>query len=267
MKQVTTEVIDNRQILGELERRRDIPRPRPRDILGSWVIRLRCPEIAYKSKPGQFVMVRCGEDTILRRPLSIHQTEDDSLSILYVVIGKGTQWLAVRQPGDKVDVFGPLGHGFTVHSDSRNLLLVAGGMGIAPLMFLYNKMVAEGRNVTLLYGTANKDRYPVPARIKTVAATEDGSVGHRGMATELIPQHLGKTDQVFACGPLPMYKAMAQMSELKDKPVQVSLEMRMGCGMGTCYACTIRTRQGLKQVCKDGPVFELNDILWEDIRI
>jgi len=212
-------------------------------------------------------MVRCGEETVLGRPLSIHQTEDDSLALLYAVIGKGTQWLASCQVGDAIDIFGPLGNGFTVHSNARSLLLIAGGMGIAPLYYLADGAVKDRKQVTLLYGTANIDRYPVPAGVTEVAATEDGSVSHRGMITELIPQYLESADQVFACGPLPMYRAMAQTPELKNKPIQVSLELRMGCGMGTCYACTIRIRQGLKQVCKDGPVFEFEDIIWEEIRI
>ena len=228
---------------------------------------LDCPGISREARPGQFVMVRCGEETVLRRPLSIHQTEGDRFALLYAVIGKGTQWLAACQPGDMLDVFGPLGNGFTVHPGSRNLLLVAGGMGIAPLYFLAEEAVKQGKVVTILYGTANEDRYPVPAGVAEVAATEDGSVGHRGMITELIPQYLERADQVFACGPFPMYRDMAVMPELKNKPVQVSLEMRMGCGMGVCYACTIKTRQGLKQVCKDGPVFELKNIIWEEIRI
>ena len=269
MNQVTAEILRNDKVMG--------PYP-PSNTLSSWFMQISCPEIVRQAKPGQFVMVRCGEETVLRRPLSIHRIEGDRLALLYAVkgdrlallhavIGKGTQWLAARQPGQEVDILGPLGKGFTVHADSRNLLLVAGGMGIAPLMFLADGAVAEGRDVTLLYGTAIDDRYPVPARVAEVVATEDGSVGHRGMVTELIPQYLEKADQVFACGPLPMYMAMAQMPGLKNRPVQLSLEMRMGCGMGTCYACTIKTRQGLKQVCKDGPVFELNDIIWEEIKV
>ncbi len=258
MNQVSAEILRNDKVMG--------PYP-PSNTLSSWFIQISCPEIVREAKPGQFVMVRCGEETVLRRPLSIHRIEGDRLALLHAVIGKGTQWLAARQPGEEVDILGPLGNGFTVHADSRNLLLVAGGMGIAPLIFLADRAVAEGRTVTLLYGTANEDRYPVPARIKTVAATEDGSVGYEGMVTELIPQYLETTDQVFACGPLPMYRDMTAMPELNNKPVQVSLEMRMGCGMGVCYACTIKTRQGLKQVCKDGPVFELNDIYWGEIKI
>ena len=233
----------------------------------AYLMWLDCPEIPQEARAGQFVMVRCGEETVLRRPLSVHQTDENRFALLYAVIGKGTQWLAACQPGDKLDVFGPLGNGFTVHPDSRNLLLVAGGMGIAPLMFLADRAVAEGRDVvTLLYGTANRDRYYVPSGVTEVAATEDGSVGYQGMVTELISQYVGRADQMFACGPLPMYRDMATMPELKNKPVQVSLEMRMGCGFGVCYSCTIRTVNGLKQVCKDGPVFELNEINWEEIK-
>lgn len=228
---------------------------------------LECIGITQEVQPGQFVMVRCGEETVLRRPLSIHQIEDDRFALLYAIIGKGTQWLAACRPGEEVDVFGPLGNGFTIYPESKNLLLVAGGMGIAPLMFLGDRAAAEGRNLTMLYGTANNGRYALPAEVRDVAATEDGSVGHRGMVTELIPHYMDEADQVFACGPLPMLRSIANMPELKNRPVQVSLEMRMGCGMGTCYACTIKTRQGLKQVCKDGPVFELNDIIWEEIKV
>jgi dihydroorotate dehydrogenase electron transfer subunit len=228
---------------------------------------LDCPGISQEARLGQFVMVRCGEETILRRPLSIHRTDGERLALLYAVVGKGTRWLATRQHGERIDILGPLGNGFTLDADSRNLLLVAGGMGIAPICYLAERAAKDGKQVTLLYGTANDDRYPVPTGIAEVAATEDGSVGHRGMITELIPQHLEGADQVFACGPLPMYRDMAVMPELKNRPVQVSLEMRMGCGFGVCYSCTIKTAHGLKQVCKDGPVFELNDVIWEDIRI
>jgi len=250
LKQVIAAIISNSEVLPHV-----------------YLMWLECPSISQEARPGQFVMVRCGEETVLRRPLSIHQTGDDRLALLYAVIGKGTQWLAARQPGDEIDVLGPLGNGFTVLPEPQNLLLVAGGIGIAPLYYLADMAVKDGKQVTLLYGTANKDRYPVPAGVTEVASTEDGSVGYRGMITELIPQYLEGADQVFACGPLPMLQNMANMPELKERSVQISLEMRMGCGFGVCYSCTIKTGHGLKQVCKDGPVFELNDIIWEEIRI
>jgi dihydroorotate dehydrogenase electron transfer subunit len=104
-----------------------------------------------------------------------------------------------------------------------------------------------------------------PFNINTVKVTDDGSEGFRGLATDLIVNHIDWAHQLFACGPLPMYKTMAQMTELKDKPVQISLEVRMACGLGVCYGCTVKTNNGLKQVCRDGPVFKLDDIVWDEV--
>ena len=145
---------------------------------------------------------------------------------------------------------------------------MAGGIGIAPLVFLADEAVSQGRSVRMLYGTANDKRYPMnllPPDVELFSATEDGSVGKIGLVTDILPDFLDSADQIFTCGPLPMYKAMAQMSGLKDKTVQVSLEVVMGCGLGICYGCTVETRQGLKQVCRDGPVFRLSDIVWGEL--
>jgi len=236
---------------------------------------LHCPEIAREAKPGQFIMARCA-DLTLPRPFSVHQATKDNIALFFAVLegGKGTNWLAERKKGNPIElpVPRPLGNGFSIRPDSKNLLLVAGGMGLAPLCFLDQQAVRERRSVTLLLGAAIGPLYSeqpgnlLPPRIKLVTVTEDGSFGKKGMVTDLIPEYIGWADQVFACGPLPMYKAMAQMAILKNKPVQVSLEVRMGCGFGACYGCTIKTRSGLKQVCKDGPVFDLDDILWDEVR-
>ncbi|MFC1949252.1 dihydroorotate dehydrogenase electron transfer subunit [Chloroflexota bacterium] len=231
---------------------------------GSFLVWLKSPEIAAEAIPGQFVMVSCGEDTVLPRPLSIHQRDDDKIALLFNIVGRGTEWLSRCEAGDDLKMFGPLGNGFSIHPESYNLLLVAGGIGIAPFYFLAGEALKAGYGVNLLYGTANKDRYHVAGDTKTVAATGDGSVGHRGMVTDLIPEYIDWADQVFACGPLPMYRYMAQMPELKGKPVQVSLEVRMGCGRGVCYGCTLRTKNGLKKVCEHGPVFDLDDIIWDE---
>ena len=249
MKQTIARVISSQQVMP-----------------GTFLTWLESPEIAQSARPGQFVMVLCGEETVLRRPLSVHQVEGDRLALLFAVIGKGTQWLAEREPGDSVDVIGPLGNGFTLSPESRNLLLVAGGMGIAPLCFLAEDAVRQGKNVRLLYGTAGRDRYPVLAGVAEIVATEDGSVGYRGLVADLIPEHTDWADQVFACGPPEMYRGMASRVDMfTGKPVQVSLETRMGCGRGICYACTVKTLNGLKQVCTDGPVFSLNEIVWEGL--
>ncbi|MFC1991186.1 dihydroorotate dehydrogenase electron transfer subunit [Chloroflexota bacterium] len=248
MKQVIAKVISSHEVMP-----------------GAYLIWLEAPSIASEARPGQFVMVNCGEDTLLPRPLSIHHRDGDKIALLSRVAGKGTQRLSEQKNGDSINLFGPLGNGFSLSPDSKNILLVAGGIGIAPLYYLAQEASKRGVSVTLLYGTPDKSRYPLPAEIKEIKATDDGSVGYHGLVTDLIPKHATQADQVFACGPVGMYRAMAQMPELKNKPVQVSLEIGMACGRGICYGCTIKTRQGLRRVCEDGPVFNLDDILWDEL--
>ncbi len=236
---------------------------------------LEAPEIAAEARPGQFIMVPCGGDTFLPRPLSIHRVDGDQLALLFHVVGKGTRWLSQCKKGQTLDIFGPLGNGFTVKPDSQNVMLVGGGIGIAPLCFLADFALAQGKVVTIIQGaqTAGSlfpitgqqklyDKGMYPASLHVLNATDDGSEGFKGLATQLMPHYLKNIDQVFACGPAPMYKAMAQMQELKSKDVQLSLEKMMGCGTGVCYGCTIKTKKGLKQVCKDGPVFNISEVEW-----
>jgi dihydroorotate dehydrogenase electron transfer subunit len=255
LKQVTASVITNDEIMP-----------------GIYLIWLESTDIEPAAQPGQFVMVRCG-DYILPRPISIHRLADKGgkLALLFNVIGKGTHWLSQRKTGDNIDLLGLLGNGYSIQPDSRHLLLVAGGIGIAPLYFAAQEAVKKGCSVKLLYGTPNRYRYPedlLPFQIELVSATEDGSVGRKGMVTDLLPDFADWADQVFACGPLSMYRDMTrrkQELQLEGKPVQISLEVRMGCGLGVCYGCTVKAKNGLKQVCKDGPVFDLDDILWDEL--
>jgi dihydroorotate dehydrogenase electron transfer subunit len=148
------------------------------------------------------------------------------------------------------------------------LLLVAGGIGIAPLVALAEQAVISGRSVRLLIGDRTADRILpeqlLPSGVETIIATEDGSLGNKGMVTDLIPGFVSGVDQVFACGPLSMYRRMAEMhGELKNTPAQVLLEVALGCGVGACLGCSVETRHGQKLVCKDGPVFELKDVMWD----
>jgi len=265
---------------------------------------IEAPDIAAAAQPGQFITVRC-KDFTLRRPFSIHQssplTGEDSgegeIAILFKVAGKGTLWLSHRQAGDKIDILGPLGKGFTIGAKSKNLLLVAGGIGIAPLVFLMQQASSQ-QQVTLIHGARMAaQRYPfssagekrsklppLPNGVQLITVTEDGSMGQKGMATDILPDFLDWADQVYACGPVNMYKTMAlslnpsplkgeekgegeKRSNLKLEKCQVSLEVRMGCGFGACYGCTINTKKGLKRICRDGPVFELDDIIWQEVRI
>jgi dihydroorotate dehydrogenase electron transfer subunit len=255
LKQVTAAIIANDEVMP-----------------GVYLIWLESSDIEPAAQPGQFVMVRCG-DYLLPRPLSIHRLADKGgkLALLFTVMGKGTHWLSQRKTGDNLDLLGPLGNGFSIQPASRNLLLMAGGIGIAPLYFAAQEAVKKGCSVKLLYGTPNKHRYPedlLSSQIELVSATEDGSVGRKGMVTDIIPEFADWADQIFACGPLPMYRDMArrkQQLKINVKSVQVSLEVRMGCGLGVCYGCTVKAKNGLKQVCKDGPVFDLDDTLWDEL--
>ena len=256
MKQVTASIISTSEVMP-----------------GVYLIWLESTPIASTARPGQFVMVRCGEgpECLLRRPLSIHQlSNQNKLALLFTVVGKGTRWLSQRQVGNNIDLLGPLGNGFSIHPDAHNLLLVAGGIGIAPLCFLAQEALNQGCSVTLLLGASTASQlYPahlLSPKIKLITVTEDGTTDEKGIITNLIPKYIDWADQVFACGPMPMYRDMAlKNQQLKGKPVQISLEVRMGCGLGVCYGCTVKTKKGLKQVCKDGPVFDLDDILWNEL--
>jgi dihydroorotate dehydrogenase electron transfer subunit len=279
-------------------------------------------DIAVAAQPGQFITARCGNLT-LRRPFSIHQVgtnnviaseaKQSQVALLFKVAGRGTLWLSQLQNGDKVDILGPLGKGFSIppaeSGQLKHLLLVAGGIGIAPLIFLMQHVLrlrsgqaSPQHRITLIHGTstaaqlypfppAGKERSkssPLPNGVRFIPVTEDGSMGQKGRATDILPDFLDWADQVYACGPVDMYKAMAlsfnpshlkgegktivgeglvPSRNLKLKKCQVSLEVRMGCGFGACYACTINTQKGLRQVCRDGPVFELDDIVWREVRI
>jgi dihydroorotate dehydrogenase electron transfer subunit len=257
---------------------------------------IEAPNIVGSVLPGQFITVRCGDFT-LRRPFSIHQVSSREIALLFKIAGKGSLWLSQRQTGDRIDILSPLGRGFSIEPGARNLLLVAGGIGIAPLVFLM-QYASSQHKITLIHGVSTAAQLypffsggkkrsrlsPLPSGVQFVPVTEDGSMGEKGLATDILPDFLNWADQMYACGPADMYKAMAltlnpsplkgevkgegeKQSNLKLSKCQVSLEVRMGCGFGACYSCTINTKIGLKQVCRDGPVFELDDIIWQEVRI
>jgi dihydroorotate dehydrogenase electron transfer subunit len=273
MKQISCSVTSNVEVMPSI-----------------YLLWIEAPDIAVATQPGQFITVRCGGFT-LRRPFSIHQVSSREIALLFKVAGKGTLWLSQQQTGDRIDILGPLGEGFSIEPGARNLLLVAGGIGIAPLVFLMQHASSQ-HQITLIDGASTAAQLypfslgksgkrgklsPLPKGVQFVPVTEDGSRGKKGMATGILPDFLDRADQVYACGPADMYKAMAEMSRrvpiasgqsnLKLRKCQVSLEVRMGCGFGACYSCTINTKKGLKQVCRDGPVFELDDIIWQEVRI
>lgn len=241
---------------------------------------LSCPSVAKGARPGRFLMLHCADqlDPLLPRPMSFHRfrptasnlqsptSNHSEFAILYDVRGRGTAWLSTRRPGDQVTCFGPLGRGYDLAKATNNVLLVAGGLGVAAVIALADEAVASGRSVTLLQGARSADRlFPhdlLPTDVEAVSATDDGSAGHHGLVTDLLPKYLPWADQTFACGPTPMFAAMADVVKgaRSRKPVQALLEERMGCGTGVCYGCAVFTRKGVRLVCKDGPKFDLREV-------
>ena len=249
MDQLTTSIISRTEICENIH-----------------LLELEAPQISSASRPGQFITIRCSEEVLLRRPFSIHRLHDDHINILFTISGPGTQWLASRNSGEMLDILGPLGNGFEIHSETRNLLLVAGGMGIAPLVYLAENAVADGLSVKLLAGARTRSQlYPESLeKVEIMHVTEDGSAGEKGMITDLLPPLVTWADQICACGPRPMYRTMAEMPDvLQGKSIQISVERVMACGVGACRGCAITTTSGIQMVCSEGPVFELNQIIWQ----
>jgi dihydroorotate dehydrogenase electron transfer subunit len=283
MRLVRTELVDSREILP-----------------GQWLQSFHAPELASGSRAGQFVHVRTGDlsGLVLRRPFSINTADPVSgtITIHFRTIGRGTEWLTHLRPGDPVDMLGPLGRPFEVDSRSRHLLLVAGGLGMAGVRFLADEALRDGRQVTMLFGAAGAgDVYPsslLPDEVEYVIATDDGSVGHRGFVTELVPDYEAWADQAFACGPAPMLAALARLAAGRRERLgvarlgrkrgggktdalgspaarrksflQVSMEQNMGCAVGACLGCVIMGVNGAPQrVCREGPVFAAEEVAWE----
>lgn len=258
----------------------------------TYVTWFRCPEIGNGAYPGQFLMLRCDDaasyddplsivhppssaaDPLLPRPMSFYRVRNTpsgpEWAILYDVVGRGTAWLSRRQPGDRVYGWGPLGRGYEIGHTSRNLLLVAGGIGVAPLVWLADDAVARGLNVTMIVGARSADHiFPshlLPPEVEVVVTTDDGSAGRKGFVTDPFAELLEWCDQAFACGPNVMMQAMTAVSRASKtrRSLQVLLEERMGCGTGICYGCAVQVRarggHTMKLVCKDGPRFEGRDV-------
>lgn len=223
-------------------------------------------ELARSAKPGQFVNVKCGAGNLLRRPISICDADGDALRIVFQVKGEGTQWLARRHRGHSVDLLGPLGHGYD-YPETGRVLVVGGGIGVPPM--LYAAKAAPGGAVAAL-GYRNKDAVILTedfaeAGIPVKIASDDGSVGHHGFVDALVRAYL-RTDKeiaaVFACGPRPMLKSVFLAAQEYETPCFVSMEERMGCGIGACLVCSCSVGGHNRHVCKDGPVFRAEEVDW-----
>ena len=229
-------------------------------------------EFCRDAQPGQFVMVRprAGLDPFLGRAFSFYRFRERrgerQFALLYHVVGRATAIMAAQRPGDLVQITGPLGHGFEVAANARNLLLVGGGVGIAPLVALADAQIAQEKQIVLCFGARDAAGvYPadlLPAEVEYAASTEDGSLGRRGLVTDLFADYLPWADQSLACGPTPMFRAMADVVRRDGmrRRVQILMETEMACGTGICYGCAVFTKKGVRLCCKDGPRFALADL-------
>lgn len=255
MEQVSANVVSNSEIAQEM-----------------LLLVMEAPLIAAAGMAGQFVMVAIpGDETFLRRPFALHTIDAVAgrFSIVYHRAGVGTNALARFVQGDTLDILGPLGIPVSVPAEAEHVVLVAGGIGIASLVGIAENAIAADKAVTLLHGArTNYVMYPgrlLPAGVRELTATEDGSAGLRGFVTHLLLQEQEHADWIVACGPTPMFHSLARMRQEGNltKPVTALLEVRMGCGFGFCYGCTTMTGDGAKLVCKDGPAFQLESIDWD----
>jgi dihydroorotate dehydrogenase electron transfer subunit len=264
-------------------------------------LRVLCPSLAASITPGQFVMIRLpsGNDPLLARPFALYDTVLDShgaavgIDVVYLVVGKMTRRLATLQSGQRLDLWGPLGNGFS-DTPTDHLVMVAGGIGQTPMLALGREALggrsyAQGtrhspfaKRATLCYGVRTAD---LAAGIPDFEATglavqlssDDGSLGHHGLVTDLLDSHLaGRSEEsirVVCCGPEPMMHAVAKRTSAAGVPCQVSLETPMACGLGICFSCVAKVRvdddaEGpgwdYKRTCVEGPVFDAHAIVWDE---
>lgn len=244
----------------------------------SMLITFTAPQgLVRSARSGQFVEIlgrtKWSTDPLLRRPYSVYSSDIDraELTVLVRPYGRGSGWLVEQPVEATVDVLGPLGNTFTVNPKTQNLLLVAGGVGAAPLRMLAAEAITAGQNVTYLLGAMSApgllDADLLPAEVEYVVATNDGTAGHQGFVTDLIPQYLEWADQVFSCGPEPMFRSLRRevlANRFADKPpVQLSVERTMACGVGACLGCVVETKHGMKTSCLEGPVFDMDELVWQ----
>ncbi|MEC4272376.1 dihydroorotate dehydrogenase electron transfer subunit [Adlercreutzia sp. R25] len=244
-----------------------------------WLMTVRAPEIAATARPGQFVHVKIPgmEGHILRRPLGIYAADREAgtVDMMYQVLGFGTEHMTELAAGDAVEMIGPTGRGWEVPEGCKRALVVAGGVGSAPLYPLVEELVARGVDVSAVLGASTidalvaRERYGAALGCEPVCSTDDGTFGHAGFCTPLVEEALREAaasgelfDYVACCGPEPLMRLVASMAEEAGVFCEVSLERRMACGVGACLSCVVDTVDGKKRACVDGPVFPSKKVVW-----
>lgn len=236
------------------------------------LLTLQHPEKLPEINAGQFVEIKVPDSakSFLRRPISIHDVDyaANTISLLIRIVGSGTLLLSKLTCGDKVNLVFPLGNGFTLEKAGDRPLLIGGGVGTAPMLYLARRLKELGAAPTLLFGARKADGLLCMDKFEAVGSvsvtTEDGSAGVKGFVVDhpIMTEHLQEYTSIFVCGPTPMMKAVASMAKNNGVYCEVSLENKMACGIGVCLCCVTDTKEGHKCVCSEGPVFDINDLKW-----
>lgn len=238
---------------------------------------LRAPHAAIHALPGQFVHLRIPhfDDHLLRRPFGLYRCNSaaGTIELVYQVLGAGTQQMTSLKVGQKLDIIGPVGRGWSCAPEAKNVLLIAGGMGAVPLYPLAEQLKAQGKQVQVVLGAQNADLLVFQKDFETLLGaenipicTDDGSAGFHGFTTERAAELLKKSsfDAIATCGPHLMQRGVALLARKAGIPCEVSLEERMACGIGACLSCVVETTAGKKRACVDGPVFKADEVIWND---
>ena len=217
----------------------------------------------YITRSGQFINIEL-EGKFLRRPISVSDYDATTVTIIYKVVGSGTEQMKSMTPGTKLDILTGLGNGFDTANNAQRPLLVGGGVGVPPLYNLAKRLVAEGKKPTVVLGYNTKSEIFYEDEFKALGidvycSTADGSHGVKGFVTDVIREKALEFDYTYSCGPLPMLKALYDATEVSG---EYSFEERMGCGFGACMGCSCKTKYGNKRICKDGPVLKREEIIW-----
>lgn len=217
----------------------------------------------YITHSGQFINIEL-EGKFLRRPISVADYDATTITIIYKVVGHGTEQMSKIETGKKLDILTGLGNGFSTDNDAQRPLLVGGGVGVPPMYNLCKRLLAEGKHPTVIVGFNTKAEVFYAEEFKALGvdvhiATADGSQGIKGFVTDAIREAGIEFDYLYTCGPLPMLKALYDATDVE---AEFSFEERMGCGFGGCMGCTCKTKYGYKRICKEGPVLKRDEIIW-----
>jgi dihydroorotate dehydrogenase electron transfer subunit len=232
---------------------------------------LDAPKLAQVVRPGQFIHIKVsdGFEPLFRRPFSVYRAKGGKVEVFYEPVGKGTQLLALKKKGERLDIMGPLGKPFTLPDKNvKQVVMVAGGIGVAPFMVLSDVLKQSKAEKVLLYGGRTRAHTFSMAEfksngVKVAIATDDGSVGEKGRVSVLFGKiNIAPTTLIYTCGPKPMMAAVREFAVKNGIKGEASMEEIMACGLGACLGCSIPTESGYRTVCHDGPVFALEELVF-----